>query len=76
MFEFKKHFILFLKKKTFSGLKKLFTVFIILIMSLTKPPAENQVRPGKKEGLDELHVKVINHSLISVKYKCILMHWS
>lgn len=60
---------LYLKKKKFSVLKKLFTVSIILIMSLTKPSPENQARPGCEEGLGKLHVKATNHNLIPPKYK-------
>lgn len=44
----------FIFKTFFSVRKKLFRVFIIIIMSLTEPPAENQARPGSEEGLSEL----------------------
>lgn len=71
IFEFESTLCYLKKQNKCSVQKKLFIIFIILIMSLTEPPAENQGGPGIEEDLGTC--KFINHNLISPKYKGILM---
>ena len=71
IFEFESTLFCLKKQNKCSVQKKLFIIFIILIMSLTEPPAEDQGRPRIEEHLGTC--KLINHNLISPKYKGILM---
>lgn len=54
IFEFESTLFYLKKQNKCSVWKKLFIIFIILIMSLTEPPAENQGRPGIEEDLGDL----------------------